>query len=173
MSEEDDIVFTDIIIPENKIIIWMPEEILSEKFGNDKENVQTLWRTTRAKIYGKKKIEPLEVLELAREVFHEDDVKDKVVIDISEIEAWKLCPTNPHGFCTVNVQGIVVGNVGFFVSLDAISKKLIKILAKMGDEDRKAYLESFKQLIKNTTDLEPKHKKPFIKMLQEIIKDLM
>ena len=172
MSEEVDIVFTDIEIEKENIIIHMPVEILKVVYDGEKEKVINLWEKKKKEIFGVKKLKPLEILELARKVFHEDNVKDKVVIDISKIEAWKLCPTNPHGWCTAHVQGIVVGNVGFFVSLEAISKELIKRLPKMNDTDKEAYLLSLILILIGTTKFEDKHKKPFIKMLEEIIEDL-
>jgi hypothetical protein len=171
LSEEDDIEFTDIIIPEDKIIIWMPETILETNFGNDKENVRTLWRTERDKKYDK--IQPLEILELARDIFHQADIKDKVVIDISKIKAWKVLPSNPEGFCSIDVQGILVGNVGFFVSLIEIGKMLINRLKTMDDNDKKEYLEAFLRLLKNTPPSVIPLSNPDKKALKDLIEQIL
>jgi hypothetical protein len=174
LSNEDDNLFIEIPIEEDNIKIWVPKNVLKDFFEDKTDEVKARWNTKKDEKYTSKNktFGPLEVLELAREVFHEDDVKHKVVIDVSKIEAWKLCPKNPAGWCPSQVQGVLVGNIGFFVSLNEISNQLIERLPNMGDEDKIAYLQSLILILQNTSILSDEQKNPFIAMLQQIINDL-
>ena len=56
-------------------------EILKVVYDGEKEKVINLWEKKKKEIFGGKKLKPLEILELARKVFHEDNVKDKALLE--------------------------------------------------------------------------------------------